>query len=319
MKINRKIQVIGAGVIGLCTAIRLQEAGCQVVLISKDEPLATTSAKAGAIWMPYLAQPLNKVLQWSQITYHELRANSLFKETGVYEVNFLVLQNAPEKQDWMEIISPDLLKERHFDRLPLQYNYAWEVRVPFVEPPSYLPYLLDRFLKNGGRFEQKTISSFDEVRDQSELIVNCTGLGAKTLVEDPELYPVRGHLARLSPIKSSTFILDDEGPNQLAYVFTRQHDTILGGTSEAYISDIEPDPEEIQALLRRCKNIFPPLPEDVPMTYQTGLRPARSTIRLEWDSVHQVLHNYGHGGSGYTTCWGCAEEAVQILGRQVDR
>jgi D-amino-acid oxidase len=316
---NRKIQVIGAGVIGLCTAIRLQEAGCQVVLISKDEPLATTSAKAGAIWMPYLAQPLDKVLQWSQISYHELRANSLLKETGVYEVNFLVLQNAPEKQEWMHIISPDLLKKRHFDRLPPEYDYAWEVRVPFIEPPQYLPYLLNRFLKNGGRFIQQTIRDFDEVREQSEFLVNCTGLGAKNLVKDPELYPVRGHLVRLPPIDTPTFTLDDEGPNQLAYVFTRRHDTILGGTAEAHLSETEPDPQEIQALLKRCNNIFSQLPRDVPMTYHTGLRPTRSSIRLEWDPIHRVIHNYGHGGSGYTTCWGCAEEVVYILGRQVDR
>jgi hypothetical protein len=29
--------------------------------------------------------------------------------------------------------------------------------------------------------------------------------------------------------------------------------------------------------------------------------------------VVQVIHNYGHGGSGVTLSWGCAHDAVNIL------
>jgi D-amino-acid oxidase len=42
-----------------------------------------------------------------------------------------------------------------------------------------------------------------------------------------------------------------------------------------------------------------------------GLRPARPALRLEAERIGNatVIHNYGHGGAGFTLSWGCAEEA----------
>jgi D-amino-acid oxidase len=44
---------------------------------------------------------------------------------------------------------------------------------------------------------------------------------------------------------------------------------------------------------------------------QTGLRPVRPTVRVEREG--RVVHNYGHGGAGYTLSWGCAQEVVRLL------
>jgi D-amino-acid oxidase len=49
-----------------------------------------------------------------------------------------------------------------------------------------------------------------------------------------------------------------------------------------------------------------------------GLRPGRSTVRLEeaepLSSGARVVHNYGHGGAGVTLSWGCAREVVTLVG-----
>jgi D-amino-acid oxidase len=48
-----------------------------------------------------------------------------------------------------------------------------------------------------------------------------------------------------------------------------------------------------------------------------GLRPVRSTVRLEREELgggRVVIHNYGHGGAGVTLSWGCAAEVATLLG-----
>jgi D-amino-acid oxidase len=54
---GRDVAVVGAGVIGLTTAVQLAEAGWNVHVLTKDLPMRTTSAAAGAIWAaPYLVR-----------------------------------------------------------------------------------------------------------------------------------------------------------------------------------------------------------------------------------------------------------------------
>lgn len=54
------------------------------------------------------------------------------------------------------------------------------------------------------------------------------------------------------------------------------------------------------------------------MRYSTGIRPCRTSgIRLEAEKIQNklIIHDYGHGGSGISLSWGCAQEAVQIMQR----
>ena len=64
-----RVTVVGAGVVGLTCAVRLLEDGHRVDVLARDLPLETTSAVAAAIWYPYRAFPLDRVLAWSARSY----------------------------------------------------------------------------------------------------------------------------------------------------------------------------------------------------------------------------------------------------------
>ncbi len=109
------------------------------------------------------------------------------------------------------------------------------------------------------------------------------------------------------------YMADDNGPNSLAYVFTRGNTLIMGGTVIEGNPDPTPSPTEVEALLARCGQMVPQLKGIAPHTTYAGIRPCRHEVRLGLDPDKRIVHNYGHGGSGFTICWGCAQEAAQLV------
>ena len=75
------ISIIGAGVSGLSTGIRLLEAGHDVTIFTESISPDTVSDTAAAWWYPFLAEPLEKTNQWSAETFYELVR--LMEEEGV--------------------------------------------------------------------------------------------------------------------------------------------------------------------------------------------------------------------------------------------
>jgi D-amino-acid oxidase len=75
--------VIGAGVSGLTTAICLAEAGIRVTVWTAEPTTQTTSMAAGAMWGPYLVQPLDRVNTWSEHTLAVLKDLANDARTGV--------------------------------------------------------------------------------------------------------------------------------------------------------------------------------------------------------------------------------------------
>ena len=67
-----RVIVVGAGVVGLSCAVRLAEAGYDTHVLARDLPLETTSAVAGGLWLPYLAEPVIDVNRWAAATLAEL-------------------------------------------------------------------------------------------------------------------------------------------------------------------------------------------------------------------------------------------------------
>ncbi len=158
------------------------------------------------------------------------------------------------------------------------YTYT----VPVIEMPTYLPYLLRRFLAAGGLVERRTISSLAEATSSHGLVVNCTGLGAADLVNNSGLYPIRGRIVRVQNPGLEHFIAHHEPPDIPTYVVPRSDDVVLGGTWEENEWDLpEHDPDVTQQIMRRCLQLEPRLANAKVLQEKVGLRPGRGEIRLE--------------------------------------
>ncbi|PYL73955.1 MAG: amino acid oxidase, partial [Verrucomicrobia bacterium] len=122
-----------------------------------------------------------------------------------------------------------------------------------------------------------------------------------------------GQVAIIPKIEGlSCAIVCDDAP--LMYAIPRTNDCVFGGTNE--ISDnLAADPTTTSRIVAECSRVLnidkPPVEAE-----RVGLRPFRkSGVRLERDQLRDgrtVIHNYGHGGAGFTLSWGCAREVVEL-------
>ena len=165
------------------------------------------------------------------------------------------------------------------------------------------------------------VNSLTELAGQAPLLANCAGLGARELVPDPSVHPVRGQQVILdNPGLEEFFIEAPFGAAWTAYWPYPDH-VVLGGTLSEDDENLEPTPALAKEILRRCIEVEPRLRHAQVRRHQVGLRPGRSSVRLEAEQVgkSRCVHNYGHGGSGVTLSWGCAREAAALLTDQGSR
>jgi len=301
-----RVIVVGAGVVGLTSAVCLAERGAEVHVMARDLPLETTSAVAAAWWYPYRALPQDRVTAWGRRSYDVFAGLAIDPATGVVMRDGIEVHRQPHPDPWWLEAVPDL--ERVED-LPAGYADGWRFRGPVVEMPVYLGYLRTRLFEAGGTLTRIALSALPVGAD---VVVNCTGLASRALVGDTDLRPVRGQVVRLTQIGVSVVWLDASGPHP-TYVVPRARDIVVGGTEQEGSWDLAPDPVVAREVLARAIRLVPELASAQVLGHRVGLRPGRSTVRLEAEErpgASPVVHSYGHGGAGVTLSWGCAEEVA---------
>ncbi|MGH3147433.1 MAG: FAD-dependent oxidoreductase [Rubrobacter sp.] len=312
------IIVVGSGVIGLSVAVLLREAGLDVRVLTAGLPSETTSSVAAAVWYPYKAYPEDLVLGWGSRTFEVFEELSGVAHSGVRMREGVEIWREMVPDPWWAGAVPGVRRCTE-DELPPGYRDGHKFAAPVIEMPVYLAYLMDRFACAGGTVERRTLSSLDEVED-ALVVVNCAGLGASELVGDASMRPIRGQVVRVRNPGLERFVLDEDNPDGVTYIIPRSEDCILGGTAEEGEWDTSPDPEVGAGILRRCAALEGRLAGVEVLEHKVGLRPGRPYIRLERESGSGVsrIHNYGHGGSGVTLSWGCAEEALGLVREALD-
>ncbi|MGW2998725.1 FAD-dependent oxidoreductase [Streptomyces sp. NPDC001155] len=314
MTTTGKIIVVGGGVTGLTTGVALLEAGLPVHLVSAEIP-GPTSITAGAMWGPYLVEPWSKVRRWSLVSLDVFRGLSGDSATGVRMVSGVeASRNAVSAPEWSTLL-PDF-RECSPSELPAGFKGGYRFTVPLVDMPLYLQYLLQRFREAGGTVQRQFVGSLDEIGNGS-VIVNCAGLGAGKLAADDSVRPIRGQHVVVKNPGITEFFSEDTGLSpDLLCIYPHGETVVLGGTAIDGQASLEEDPVAARAIVERCAAVDPRLAKAPVVASRVGARPTRSEVRVEADRRSDgvaVFHNYGHGGSGVTLSWGCAQEIVQLV------
>jgi D-amino-acid oxidase len=304
--------VVGSGVIGLTTAVVLAESGRRVRVWTREPAERTTSAVAGALWWPYRIEPEALAGEWaleSLSVYEELAARP--ERTGVRVVEGVMGESRLDEQGPWAARVPGL-------RVATAVEYPgtaglW-ARLPLIDMPVYLRWLRERFLRAGGTIEARTVTDLAEAA--APFVVNCTGLGARELVPDPAVRPVRGQLVIVeNPGVRGWIVSTDSVAGTTTYVFPHPDRLILGGTTDDDDWSPTPDPVVAAEIVERCTALRPEIAGARVLDHLVGLRPVRDRVRLEREVLSDgrvLVHHYGHGGAGVTVAWGCAREAAGL-------
>jgi D-amino-acid oxidase len=327
------VTIIGAGVMGLTTGIKLLKAGYHVIQIAENFSPQTTSDAASASFHPYIKpDPLlfSCILEsWDEYRTLKKEIPSIIKEK-----NFRELHSDPSSFEAYGPVTKSFLenlegfKVLKKEELPMGYELGFTYKTLAIDTALFIPYLNKKFLELGGIQKKKKILSLDELIDTDGLVINCTGVGAKDLVKDADLVPVRGQahlLAKTPEIQEITLAIikagDSSHPDH-AIIVPRANDIYVAGTSQ--INDMQSAPREKdqEKIINRCASLFPIIKNLKVLGSRVGFRPeillsnGSRTIRLYHEHYRNrlhVIHNYGHAGAGISASLGSANKVLALV------
>ncbi len=245
--------VIGCGAVGLATGRLLQRRGFSVTIYAKDLPPHTTSNVAEAQFDPDVLPQDFGELRDRYVRAARISHRYFQDMVGdYYGVRWLECYNRDdaESRDQRE---RDLLRDLYHytlltpDEHPFgQFDLVRSVTLQ-IQTPIYLSALMRDFRLAGGRIIVRDFSELKDVLALSEpVIVNCTGLGAKSLFGDEELFPVKGQI---------TVLLPQPEVDYGGFLMSPRKDGLLlksGGHNEVGVWSLEPNEELIEQTINRA-------------------------------------------------------------------
>lgn len=311
MESMNDVVVVGSGISGLTSALRLQQAGASVAVITADEPANTVSAVAAAVWYPTHSEGSPRLFDWARRTYDEFAAQATRGTPGVAQRPARMLLRKPAPQPWWAAAV------RRFrcappEEIPAGYVAEWRFSAPSAEMVPYLGWLSDRFIAGGGVVLRRRLSTLADATAYAPVVVNATGLAASVLADDPAVHPVRGQIVLVTNPGLTVSVRDEDHPDGMLYVHPRSGDVVLGGTFEPDCHDPVPAESTARAIVERCIRLVPELRGTRMLGQLVGLRPARHGGARVESQDGWLVHNYGHGGAGMTLSWGCADEVARL-------
>lgn len=281
---ERDVAVIGAGAIGMTTAIQLQRAGLRVTIYTKDLAPNVRSSWATGSYTPDSRIALQEHATpefkktWERVARETHATFQTFLGVAGTPVEYIdsygvsdsqtprprEASNRPEFAELQRELTPDLMPKRaEFlpGTHPFGKRYVRRNTNIMFNLASYQRILMQDFEANGGRFEVVEFHTPNEFqRLKEKVIVNATGYAARALMNDNSLTPVRGQLTRLIPQADINY-----GVSYHNVSFLPRRDGFLiqvTGDSDYYGYDIEtaePDRAETELGVTTIASLFPPV------------------------------------------------------------
>jgi D-amino-acid oxidase len=213
---------------------------------------------------------------------------------------------------------------------------AYAHLAPMIDTDQYMSWLRRQVQDAGVVITQRRIEGRLSEQEHvlraefgADAIVNCTGLGAMQ-THGAAMYPLRGALvraindgSRMPRITEAHCVPHPEGSTEQDMVFIvprGENMLVLGGLTEEdqWSLDIGlHNYQPVRDMYRRCLEFMPMLEQaqlDPDEPVRVGLRPVgKGNVCLEQEPGTRIVHNYGHGGSGFSFSWGCAHEVTALV------
>ncbi|KAK2053568.1 FAD dependent oxidoreductase [Colletotrichum caudatum] len=347
---SHHLVVLGAGVIGLSTALtlRAEYPGSPITILAEHFPgdyhINYCSPWAGANWCSS-ANDNGLLESFDRVTFNRFKeiANAV-PEAGinmsplrmVFDSKIEdagILSQGTGKLWYDELVGGVVPLSK--DGLPKGATFGLDVPSTFViNTQIYLQWLLEKCRQNNINLLRRRIQHINDawVSPDVKAVFNCTGLGSYFLdgVRDKSMYPTRGQTVLveqpIQPLKRMYFRSPHRVNNNTTYIFQRPlaGGIVLGGCRQDGCWDREVDPELAKTIIERCCALAPELgrPEDLKIIkHGVGLRPNRKggpRLEAEKNDNGLVIHNYGASGAGYQASWGMAAHAVKLLKKQIE-
>lgn len=274
----RTFAIIGAGVMGLTTALRLVETGAAVTIYAKEFPSETRSARATGVWSPSSRIGLGGAVdanfaarweKWARASYaaHEKYVGRLGAPVefeplyGLSNANrapqpgatrdFLHLDRRVRDMVPARTTVPDGAHAFPVDRVRAGLNMTFNVA-------AYADHLTRSFLLRGGRMIRRDFPDRRAVLAlQEKTIVNCTGYGAKTLWDASDLAPVRGQINWMNAQPNALYAFFHGN----VFVVSRRDGVVVQyvGPNDDYgygNDDETPDRDEMEAAIAEVAPLF---------------------------------------------------------------
>lgn len=294
----REVAVLGAGAIGLTTAITAQRMGARVTIYARERFPQVASANATGTFTPSSRLALDGQVaegfadQWERMARASYAMNNSYLGLADAPVEwtdrYFLSDFAPGERPPSPVApvaaaapadggdAPPPRRMVNFDgRIRDLYSRS-DVMAradnPFAPPharhgmgmtfniAALARRLEAEFVANGGRFVVATLASVRDLRHVAEpLVINCTGMGAGTLFGDETLTPIRGQISWLLPQDGVRYGVFHNGT---AVIARRDAIAVQAHSGADFLgfgeSDLAPDMEAARAAVDLAARMFTP-------------------------------------------------------------